>query len=155
MSVDHPQTLARADIAARLPHQGRMCLLDRVESWAALHIHCSATNHHDADHPLRSASGLLAPTAIEYAAQAMAVHAALTADDAAPPRPGYIASVRNVRLLAPRLDLAPGALHIRAQRLAADGKVAAYQFSVSAADGALLVEGRVTVVLNTPLIAPA
>ncbi len=124
-----------------------MCLLDRLHSWSDQHVHCTATNHRDADHPLRSASGLLAPCAIEYAAQAMALHGALTA--AAPSaRPGYLASVRAVRLRVPRLDLSTGALQVHAGRIAGDGAVVAYQFSVCDEAGAVLVDGRITLVLN-------
>ena len=35
----------RAWIAARIPHQGSMCLLDAVESWAEQQIVRRATSH--------------------------------------------------------------------------------------------------------------
>ena len=124
-----------------------MCLLDRLHSWSEQHVHCTATDHRGADHPLRSAGGLLSPCAIEYAAQAMALHGALTAD-APSSQPGYLASVRAVRLRVPRLDLSAGALHVHADRIAGDGAVAAYQFSVCDEAGAVLVDGRITLVLN-------
>ena len=124
-----------------------MCLLDRLHSWSDQHVHCTAINHRDAEHPLRSAVGLLAPCAIEYAAQAMALHGALTAD-ASPSQPGYLASVRAVHLRVPRLDVIAGALHVHADRIAGDASVAAYQFSVCDEAGALLVDGRITLVLS-------
>ena len=72
-----PARLDHAGIEALIPHRGPMCLLDRMTSWDETRIECVAVNHRDPRHPLRSASGLLASAAIEYAAQAMAVHGAL------------------------------------------------------------------------------
>ena len=148
-----PQTLDRAGIAARIPHSGSMCLLDRLESWTADAIHCTATSHVDADNPLRTAGGLMAPNAIEYAAQAMALHGGLLATEGEPPSAGFLASARNVRLTVARLDDIAGALQVRAQRLSGDARQVLYEFSVTDAKGALLAEGRAVVVLNTPLPA--
>jgi predicted hotdog family 3-hydroxylacyl-ACP dehydratase len=147
--------LDHAAIAARLPHAGRMFLLDRVEHWTGAAIHCTATSHHDADHPLRTASGLLAPCAIEYAAQAMALHAVLCGPAAAASSPGMLASVRDVRFAAPRLDRVPGALHVRAERLGADTRVLQYRFVVADEAGSVFAEGRATIVLDagSPLAA--
>lgn len=152
-SAAAPATLDRVGIALRIPHQGRMCLLDRLLSWSPEQIHCAAENHRDADHPLRSASGLLSPCAIEYAAQAMALHGALLAPAGARagPRPGYLASVRNVRLAVARLDGVVGPLKVRAERLAGEARQVMYRFEVGDEHGRLLVDGRATVVLDTPL----
>ena len=148
-----PQTLDRASIAARIPHSGSMCLLDRLESWTADAIHCTATSHADTDNPLRTAGGLMAPNAIEYAAQAMALHGGLLATEGDPPSAGFLASARNVRLPVARLDDVAGALQVRAQRLSGDARQVLYEFSVTDANGALLADGRAVVVLNTPLPA--
>jgi predicted hotdog family 3-hydroxylacyl-ACP dehydratase len=146
-----PATLDRAGIALRIPHSGTMCLLDRLERWTPSEIDCVANNHARADNPLRSASGLLAPAAIEYAAQAMALHGSLVAAPGAAPSPGYIASVRNVRFAALRLDRAAGDLKIRAERLAGGANEVLYAFRVSDAAGALWAEGRAAVVLDSPV----
>lgn len=151
-----PARLDHAGIALRIPHQGRMCLLDRLLSWSSRQIHCAAENHREPDHPLRSASGLLSPCAIEYAAQAMALHGALLAPAEAGPRPGYLVSVRNVRLAVARLDGVAGPLQVRAERLAGEARQVMYRFELSDEHGHLLVDGRATVVLDTPLArAPA
>ena len=89
MQLDH------ADIAARIPHAGRMCLLDRVLYWDAHGIRCSATSHRDKNNPLREAGGLSALAGMEYAAQAAAVHSALLLDEAVP-RSGVLAALKNV-----------------------------------------------------------
>jgi predicted hotdog family 3-hydroxylacyl-ACP dehydratase len=64
-----PATLDHAGIAARVPHSGSMCLLDKLVSWADDSITCTAISHHDLHNPLRCGEGLLAANAIEYAVQ--------------------------------------------------------------------------------------
>jgi hypothetical protein len=54
-----------------------------------------------------------------------------------------------------RLDTAPGPLRVRARRLAGDAGQAMYRFELRDAHARLLVEGRTTVVLDTPLASPA
>lgn len=144
-----------AAIARLIPHQGRMCLLDAVLACSPQAITCSTRSHQAVDHPLRSPGGLLAPVAIEYAAQAMALHGALNAKPGVQGRPGFIAAVRSVRLQVPRLDDVPGALQVQAEQLAGDERQALYRFSVADDTGRVLVDGRCTVVLDTPLTTPS
>jgi len=146
-----PQTLDRAGIAQRIPHSGSMCLLERLESWDADAIRCSTTTHKLMDNPLRTSGGLLAPNAIEYAAQAMALHGGLLATEGSTPSAGFLASARNVRLAVARLDDIEGALQVQARRLSGDERQILYEFAVKAEDGRTLAEGRAVVVLNTPL----
>jgi predicted hotdog family 3-hydroxylacyl-ACP dehydratase len=147
--------LDAAGIAALIPHQGRMCLLDGLEAWGPSSITCTASNQADPDHPLRGAQGLDAVCAIEYAAQAMALHGALSAEPGSAPKGGFLAAARQVRLHVPRLSDVPGRLTIQADRRAGDSHQALYQFSLHDAAGTLLVDGRATVVLDTPLNTPA
>ena len=147
-----PTTLDRAAIAAWIPHRGPMCLLERMSAWSASAIECVAVNHRDPRHPLRSASGLLASAAIEYAAQAMALHGALAADAAGSrAAPGVLASARDVRLARRRLDdlpaAAPDELVVRAERQAADASRILYAFRVLH-DGREIASGRIAVVLD-------
>lgn len=146
--VPAPATLDHAGIAARIPHGGRMCLLDALLSWSADGIRCSTTSHRDPEHPLRHGGALPAPVAIEYAAQAMALHGTLCADAGAAPRAGFLAAVRGVRLQVPRLDTVEGALIVSARRLAGDSGQALYAFALHDERATLLVEGRATVILN-------
>ena len=138
--------LDRAAIAARIPHQGSMCLLDAVLAWDSGQIHCRASSHRQPDNPLRTAARLGAACGIEYAAQAMAVHGALLAPEGAPPRPGYLASVRSVQLAVDRLDDLPQDLDIVAERLSGDEHNILYHFRVEHA-GNLLLSGRAAVML--------
>jgi predicted hotdog family 3-hydroxylacyl-ACP dehydratase len=148
--------LDHAGIARLIPHSGSMCLLARMERWDAETLVCHASSHRDAANPLRTASGLLAPCAIEYAAQAMALHGALIGLEAsaagAPATPGYLASARGVQLHRLRLDDLAGDLQITVRRQAGDAQQILYHFSVAHADQPV-AEGRAAVVLNTALPA--
>ncbi|MFH1817694.1 MAG: 3-hydroxylacyl-ACP dehydratase [Pseudomonadota bacterium] len=124
-----------------------MCLLDAVLEWSDAAIVCRAVSHADPANPLRAEGRLGAAAGIEYAAQAMAVHGALVAGDDAPPRQGYLTSVRSVALHVARLDDVAGTLAVRAERLSGDGNHILYQFSLAHA-GRCLLEGRAAVVLD-------
>ncbi len=148
--------LDHAGIAARLPHAGAMCLLDAVLACTPQTLHACAVNQAYLQHPLRlnGAAGYLpAASAIEYAAQATALHAALAAGPDVPPRPGFLASARRVALHVARLDDQPGALHVHVQCTAAAADQAVYEFQLRSAAGAPLAEGRLSVVLNGRLRA--
>ena len=149
--MSDPATLDHDAIAGLIPHAGRMCLLARVDGWDTLHLRCTATGHGAPDHPLRSASGLLASAAIEYAAQAAAVHGALTARAAGhTAAPGFLASARGVHLHRLRLDDLAGELAIETEQLAGQDRPLLYAFTVRHA-GAPVADGRLAVVLDTPL----
>jgi predicted hotdog family 3-hydroxylacyl-ACP dehydratase len=62
-----------------VPHAGKMCLLERVVDCDTASIRCETRSHLDRANPLRRNGHLSSVCAIEYAAQAMALHGALTA----------------------------------------------------------------------------
>ncbi len=123
-----------------------MCLLDEVLDWNAERIRCRSSTHRAADNPLRAHGRLGIACGIEYAAQAMAVHGALTAAAAAPAA-GFLASVRGVRLHALRLDDVHEDLICIAIRMAGDRRTALYEFELRSGTARLL-SGRATVVLD-------
>ncbi len=157
-----------AGIAARIPHQGRMCLLHGLQSWSAEQIVCTAISHHDPENPLLMGGVLWSACGIEYASQAMALHGVLSAEATAAtasaaaagaaataaPRAGFLVSVRGVQMWLPQLHTVPGALRVAAYRLAGDARQASYRFELHSAAGALLVAGRASVILQAPLQAP-
>ena len=153
------QTLSRDEIARRIPHQGSMCLLDRVLAWDKDLIRCEASSHSAPDHPLRAHGRLGAACGVEYAAQAMAVHGALVAQaesgegGSAAPGLGYLASMRSVTLHVQRLDTIAGPLSVNAQRITGDANTVLYSFSVQAGAQTLL-SGRAVVVLDAAGLAP-
>ena len=146
--------LDHAWIAAHIPHQSSMCLLDSVLHWDSQHIQCRASSHRSEDNPLRSRDQLGAACGIEYAAQAMAVHGALlTSADSKRPRAGFLVSVRSTTLHVPRLDDIAADLQVEATCITRSENNILYQFSISAA-GRLLLEGRAAVVLNADAVIP-
>ncbi|MEO7400204.1 MAG: 3-hydroxylacyl-ACP dehydratase [Polaromonas sp.] len=155
-----PSTLQREEIACRIPHQGSMCLLDRVTAWDEKQISCEASSHRAASNPLRSHGRLGAACGVEYAAQAMAVHGALIAEagplgaggGSSVPKVGYLASIRGLTLHVERLDDIDDDLLIHAERLSGDGSTILYSFSLQAGP-ALLLSGRAVVILDAAALA--
>ncbi|MDO5087411.1 MAG: hydroxymyristoyl-ACP dehydratase [Comamonadaceae bacterium] len=154
-------------IAARIPHAGRMCLLDGVVRAAPQGIVCTAHSHAAVDHPLRQHGRLGAACGVEYAAQAMALHGALKMaagqegralkatenvaigeHPTASVRVGYLVSLRQLALYVARLDDVPGPLTVRAEPLADSGGHSVYAFALHAASGQPLLEGRAIVLLD-------
>jgi predicted hotdog family 3-hydroxylacyl-ACP dehydratase len=159
--LNPPQTLNRHDIARRIPHQGRMCLLDAVLAWDNDLISCQTSSHLAPDHPLRAHGRLGAACGVEYAAQAMAVHGALVAESldkgnagSSPPRAGYLAGMRSVTLHVERLDTVAGPLTVNARRITGDANTVLYSFTVQTGEQTLL-SGRAVVVLDAAGISPA
>lgn len=137
--------LNRAEIARHLPHSGRMCLLEAALACDATAITCTASNHHDIDHPLRRDGRLPITAGIEYAAQAMALHATLTRQVvAAPNTRAMLVQLANISWTRDSFDECAGPLLIQAQQISALGNAANYHFSVSN-DGAHLIEGNILV----------
>jgi predicted hotdog family 3-hydroxylacyl-ACP dehydratase len=138
--------LDRQWIAAHIPHAGRMCLLDSVLSWDATHIECRASSHRDADNPLRAHGRLGCACGVEYAAQAMAVHAAL-APTLAALGAGYLVGLRSTVLHVARLDDIEADLLVSAARITGDTAAFIYEFAVRDARRPYL-SGRATVLLD-------
>ena len=139
------------DIYRRIPHAGAMCLLAAVRTWDAQGIVCTAHSHGEPDHPLREGGRLRSVHAIEYAAQAAALHASLTGGDAGggTPRRAYIAALHAIDLCTRSLDddeMTRSALVIRAQLTAGSAIAARYAFSV-ACGPVCVAQGTMTVAM--------
>lgn len=140
--------LDRAWIESRIPHRGRMCLLDYVVAWTPERIVCSSGGHRDPHHPLRAHGRLGIACGIELASQAMALHGAILSEGTAgTPRAGLLAGVRGVRMRVARLDDVQSELICDALRIAGDRSTALYEFELRAA-GRELLSGRATVVFD-------
>lgn len=135
--------LNHADIVQRLPHSGRMCLLESALAYDALGITCSAGNHRDIHHPLRRDGRLPITAGIEYAAQAMALHATLTRQAGANSG-ALLVQLANVSWARDSLDECVAPLLIQVQQINALGSAANYHFTVSS-DGVHLIEGNILV----------
>ncbi len=137
--------LNREAIAALVPHQGAMCLLDRALEWDAGRILCEAESHAAPGNPLRRDGMLPAVCGLEFALQAMALHGALSAGGV-PQRAGFVSSLRDVRMTTGRLDTVAGPLRIEAVALVAEESGFIYRFDI-AGEGRSLLAGQAAVIL--------
>ena len=135
--------LDRAMVEALVPHAGAMCLIDDVQSYDDSRIVCASLRHLAPDNPLRRGGRLSAVHAIEFAAQAAALHLALRAGEDARRR-GLLVSVRGCRLHAEALSDVAQPLRIEARRTAVAGSLASYAFVVETSSGRV-AEGRLGV----------
>lgn len=142
MATESRLPATRAEIAALIPHQGTMCLLESVANWTEESIACTTRSHTSLDNPLRRNGRLSALHLCEYGAQAMALHGGLSTERATP-KPGWLVALREVRLAVAHVEPV-GTLQVRAQRLHAGEAGWLYEFSVSD-DERSLASGRATV----------
>jgi predicted hotdog family 3-hydroxylacyl-ACP dehydratase len=138
--------LDKAAIAALIPHEGAMCLLDGVLSWDRTSIACLASSHRALDNPLAAEGRLDVVCGVEYAAQAMAVHGGL-AGGGRRPAAGYLASLRDVICSVDRLDLLAGDLLVAAELLIADAGRVIYRFTLTS-EARPIMSGRAAVVID-------
>ncbi len=138
--------LDRAAIAALIPHQGAMCLLDGVRAWSDAGLTAFSRSHLDPGNPLRRDGQLAMVCGCEYAFQAAALHGALAAGGARQPA-GRVVKLDLSRLAAGRLDDPDqGPLAISVELDHADAAGLAYRFAV-AGQGGCLLEGRGVILL--------
>ena len=141
--------LGRDAIAALIPHQGAMCLLDRVVEWDKDHVVLATSTHRAADNPLRLDGRLRAIHLCEYGAQAMAVHGGLSAQaDGRAAKPGFLVSLRDVNLTVDYVDDLNGELLVVARRLLESSGSWQYSFEVSH-DGVVLASGRAAIIARS------
>ncbi len=141
MNLQHEQ------LCALIPHAGGMCLLQRVEQWDETRILCSSDSHLSPDNPLRKDQRLAAIHALEYGAQAMAVHGGLVAQQQRRIRNGFLVAIRDARLYRERLDDLPGPLQVQATQLLDSDANQIYQVQISCGDHSV-AEGRLLVMNN-------
>lgn len=131
--------LDKAAIEALIPHSGAMSLLDRVLACDAISIRCAAVSHGDPANPLRTGGVLPAPVGVEYAAQAVALHAAITKSRGAEgPQRGYLAVLSNAAWTVDRLDDAGPVLIVEAVQITVLAAGSQYSFRISAGDSELV-----------------
>jgi predicted hotdog family 3-hydroxylacyl-ACP dehydratase len=141
--------LGRDAIAALIPHQGAMCLLDRVVEWDKDHVVLATSTHRAIDNPLRLDGRLRAIHLCEYGAQAMAVHGGLSAQaDGRAARPGFLVSLRDVNLTVDYIDDLNGELTVSAHRLLESA--ASWQYSFEVKHGSeTLASGRAAIIARS------
>jgi predicted hotdog family 3-hydroxylacyl-ACP dehydratase len=134
--------LNRAQIEVRIPQAGSMVLLDRLVRYDQTRIVCEAAPP-TPEHPLARAEGVPAVAAVEYAAQAAALHGALL-DSNSEPRHGMLAKLSKVELIGDWLGVPSSRLTVQAELLVGGESGCMYSFTVhdqrgSGARGRLLV----------------
>lgn len=140
--------IGQAEIRGLIPHAGAMCLLEKVIAWDEQTITCLTETHRDPANPLRRHGRLSVLHAVEYGAQAAAVHGALRARAAGQTAlPGYLAGLRDVRWFVAELDAVAAPLEVVARPLLGDVGYWIYAIQVGAA-GRLLAEARITIALQ-------
>jgi predicted hotdog family 3-hydroxylacyl-ACP dehydratase len=123
------------EICRLIPHAGDMCLLDEVIEWDDKSIVCHTRSHWNNNHPLREHGRLAAVHAAEYGAQALAVHCGLIAlRDGESVCPGYLVSLRDLKLHVSRLDILESVIAVTAIRLMADTGNFIYEFQLKECD---------------------
>lgn len=138
------------DIAPLLPHAAPMILIESPIESAENYLMCRTDSHLLANHPLRIEGILNIFSGIEYAAQAMALHARLSGapgqEGEQPPR-GFVATASKVKAFAARLDQYPHPLLVRVDRIASSRDSSLYSFIIKA-DEILLLEGQLMAVIE-------
>jgi predicted hotdog family 3-hydroxylacyl-ACP dehydratase len=136
------------DIASLIPHQGAMCLLERIVEWDDERVVLETLTHRSQSNPLRSDGRLRAIHLCEYGAQAMAVHGALKARAAGErAAPGMLVSLRSVTFGCDYIDQLPGHLTVEARCVQATVMSLQYSFRITH-EGDLLASGRAAVMLS-------
>lgn len=122
-------TIQKQEIARLIPHAGSMCLNEQVLNWNKTDLLCTTQTHLANNNPLLKNNKLSALHAIEYCAQAMAIHGGLLAREQGETlAPGYLAAVRDVSLSFAYLDDIKNTLHISVKQLMAQSGNLMYEF---------------------------
>ncbi len=140
--------LSRREFEHLIPHADAMCLLARVTTFEAQSIRCEADNHADIANPLRNARGLPVTAGIEYAAQAVALHAALQRGAGGAVQSGALAVLSDVTWTVEQLDRLAGPLRVEATLIAGTAGGRQYSFAVSGGVGDPVLTGVMIVAIG-------
>lgn len=116
-------------IALLVPHAGSMCLIDQVLEQNLDTIRCRAQIR-ASGHPLARNGEIPSTVAIEYAAQACAIHGALL-EKSGQSRPGFLAKITSTKLDTRPLSPVDDPLMIFARRLSSTDQGCLYTFETS------------------------
>lgn len=141
------------NVAELLPQSGAMVLLDAIVAFDERRIDCRAVSHTDPANPLARDGVLSVWAGIEYAAQAMAAHFALSQPNGHAARIGLLGALRDVACSVTRLDDVRSPMTVAAERLTSGAEGSIYAFVLTAGDGCELMRGRATVVQKGSLRA--
>lgn len=155
LATHNLKTLNYQAIEKLLPHAGKMSLLNKVICADEKKLTATAISHKEHDNPLRINGTLSTLNGIEYAAQAMALHGALSAvysGSKNTPQSGYIVAVRNIEIKLPFFPENAGELIIDVEKLMSNDNGFTYQFQINAQlkqEQNELISGKITVFLTS------
>lgn len=138
--------LNRACIQRLVPHTDAMCLLDAVTDWQAQSINCLAAAP-GVTHPLSRDGKVPAIIAVEYAAQAAAVHGALL-DQAGGAKMGVIAKLSSIEIPSEWFPCAVTSIAVYAQLLSRTTQACLYEFRVMGG-GCAIAQGRLLIAFES------
>ena len=129
----------------RIPHSGKMFLIDKVLSFDEKTLFAETKTHIDSENPLLENNILSSMNGIEYAAQAVAIHKSFV--DKCTQKEGYLISVRGVKTYVEDLVNTKESLQINVKSLLSNNENATYSFTIIAGKQ-LLLEGRLTILIK-------
>ncbi|MCK4707613.1 MAG: 3-hydroxylacyl-ACP dehydratase [Gammaproteobacteria bacterium] len=125
-----------------------MCLLDSVDSWDELRINCLTDSHHLPDNPLRDTTRLASVNAIEYGAQAVAIHGRLISDESdLVSRSGFLVQIKNLDFQDCDLSMLSGALNVQAEQIHCDSSSMLYTITIKH-DQQQIMSGRIMIFIT-------
>jgi predicted hotdog family 3-hydroxylacyl-ACP dehydratase len=133
-----------------IPHERAMCLLDSVTDWDDEHIECSSSSHLGQDNPLLDEHHRLnCVNAIEYGAQAAAIHGILVArkSGSQPPTSGVLVQVKNMHIKDCDLTQLSSDMDIHARRIYSDSTSMVYTITINC-QSELLLDGRIMIFIQ-------
>lgn len=136
--------LDQQQIAKMLPHAGDMCLLSKVLTWDAEQLTGLAVDLNFKNNPLLCDAELFSITGVEYAAQAVAVHAGLASGQTS--GEGYLVQIKNINIHKPKLSSEPIKVAVYKQALQPYSMIYDFKISESAE---LIIEGTLMIALKT------
>lgn len=136
----------RRAIADLIPHGAGMCMLDELVRWDSDSIDCVSRSHQRSDNPLLHHGVLHCACLLEYCAQAAALHGALLQPDQGRASLAYLGAVKNLELLADRVDPAAELLTIAARCVLNNSDGSIYLVTASSSRQ-LLLRGRIVLVM--------
>lgn len=96
------ENLSKSALCQLLPHADSMCLIDQVMSWDNNNLTAQSKSHLSPDNPLSKDGSISSIIGVEYAAQTMAIHAALLYSQNSHLKQkksgGYLATIRNIKI---------------------------------------------------------
>lgn len=127
--------IGRKKIETLVPQTGTMCLLEIVESWDAINIVCQSSDSLS-NNPLLRDGKLPSTAAIEYAAQATALHGALL-DGGLNSKPGVLAKLTEISLQTEYISVDNMPLRVSVEQLSRTSGGCKYKFVVNGSQHAV------------------